>query len=201
MSPIPENCVLLLRHAETALNSAGRLRGRLDPPLDAAGEREAAELARTIAAFGPRRIVSSPLQRATATVAPLAELTGVPVANDRRLIDRDYGQWAGQAQPDAEAQWGSLDRAPGVEPRDDVTRRMLEVLNEQWDEARAGPVVLISHDATNSALLAALNPALGEPQTITQHTACWNMLHHRPDSGWVIDLVNQVAGAAPAPSS
>lgn len=53
----------LVRHAQTALNAAGRLRGLADPPLDDVGEAEAERLAAVLATTGVAVVISSRLER------------------------------------------------------------------------------------------------------------------------------------------
>ena len=88
----------LVRHGQTALNAAGVLRGLLDPPLDETGQRQARWLGTALAPRKPSAIIASPLRRARQTAQPIADLAGLDVATDRRLIDRDYGQWSGARQ-------------------------------------------------------------------------------------------------------
>lgn len=77
--------IVIVRHGRTAHNASGRLLGRLDPPLDPTGERQAATLAEAV---GPvDRVVSSPLLRTRQT----AEAFGLPVEVDERWIELDYG--------------------------------------------------------------------------------------------------------------
>ncbi|MCD9622405.1 histidine phosphatase family protein [Rhabdothermincola salaria] len=81
--------IVVVRHGRTAHNASGRLLGRLDPPLDATGERQAAALAEAV---GPvDRVVSSPLLRTRQT----AEAFGLPVEVDERWIELDYGSLDG----------------------------------------------------------------------------------------------------------
>lgn len=123
--------LLLVRHGRTALNAAGALRGHLDPPLDEVGQAEARAVADVLGPCLPVRIVSSPLVRATQTAAPLARRLGLAVEQDRRLIDRDYGTWAGCAAEEVAHRFGHLDAAPGVEPAADVVARAVAVLDYQ----------------------------------------------------------------------
>ena len=58
---------------------------------------------------GLTTIVSSPLLRARETAEPIGLRTGIPVEIDERLIDRDYGTWAGRSKGEVIARWGSLD--------------------------------------------------------------------------------------------
>ena len=90
--------IFLVRHGRTSLNAAGVLRGRLDPELDVTGLVEAVAVADAIGRADLSVLVSSPLQRAVDTAAQIGARAGLEVETDERLIDRDYGSWAGKAQ-------------------------------------------------------------------------------------------------------
>ncbi|HEY8865370.1 MAG TPA: histidine phosphatase family protein [Solirubrobacteraceae bacterium] len=180
----------LVRHARTALNADGRLRGRLDPALDDVGRAEAAALATVIAALRPARIVSSPLRRAWETAAAIADPAGLPVLVAAGLIDRDYGPWAGDTEDAVIAQFGDLDLAPGVEPAYAVIKRARAVLDEQSEFLGAGPVVMVSHDAVNRLLLTDLASDLGGAGQLRQRTACWNVLSV-VDGRWTVERVDE----------
>lgn len=185
-------CLYLARHARTSLNADGRLRGRLDPPLDAIGRDEADELAAVLAALHPIRVVSSPLRRAAETAQAIADRAHVPLVIDDRLIDRDYGNWSGTLESDVVAKFGSLDNAPGVEPRDSVIDRAFAAVDAQTQFLAIGPVVAVTHDAVNRLLLTALRPDLGRSGPLRQPTACWNVLS-RTRHGWLVERVDEVA--------
>ena len=87
--PAPLTVVHLLRHGEV-FNPGRVLYGRL-PGFGLSGAGEAmAELAATFLAQRKLTwIVSSPLERAQQTAAPLAALTGLDVAIDERLIEAE----------------------------------------------------------------------------------------------------------------
>lgn len=180
--------VFLVRHARTALNADGRLRGHLDPALDDVGRTEAGELAIVLASLEPVRVVTSPLRRAVDTAQAIATRASAPVVVDERLIDRDYGPWAGEREDAVMAEWGVLDNAPGVERTESVVARARATLDAQTD--RGDPVVLVSHDAVNRALLHELDPELGSRDGPSQRTACWNPLLHL-DGRWLVDQVDQ----------
>jgi broad specificity phosphatase PhoE len=186
--------LFLVRHARTELNADGRLRGRLDVPLDAVGRAEAEALADALAELRPVRVVTSPLRRAVQTAEAITTRTPAPMIMAPGLADREYGQWTGKNEHAVIAEWGSLDEAPGVEPSDAVLRRALAVLNAQVPYLERGPVVLVSHDAVNRLLLAELNLALAHADRIGQRTACWNVLRHE-DGRWVVIRVDQTAAA------
>jgi len=182
--------VYLARHGQTALNADGRLRGLSDPPLDEVGIGEVQRLAQVLAAKHPSVVISSPLGRAVATAKMIAQEAHVAAVVDARLNDRDYGPWTGKVKADVLQQLGSLDDAPGVEPSDAVTARARTAFFELIAEFRTGPLVLVSHDAINRALLAALDPRLAD---IGQRTGCWNQLS-RVEGTWRIDYYDQKPG-------
>ena len=87
--------IYVIRHGQTEQNRAHALQGRSDLPLNDAGEAQACEAGRLLAARGISfaRVYSSPLQRAVQTAHLVAP--GVPVEVDERLIEMDYGPYEG----------------------------------------------------------------------------------------------------------
>lgn len=187
--------VFLVRHGRTSLNADGRLRGRLDQPLDEVGEREVAELARELANHRIVHILASPLTRAMQTAQAIGEATWLPVTALSGLLDRDYGEWAGALESEVVRRFGSIDAAPGVEPIEAVVERAREVLEHQRPMLVHGDVVLVSHDAVLTALLRQLDPHLDG--NLRQRTACWNELHPMPES-WQVVAVDQKVSREPA---
>ncbi len=180
--------VFLVRHGRTTLNADGRLRGHLNPPLDSVGMLEADALAGQLAQFRLVRILASPLNRTMQTAWAIAERAQLSVVAAPDLVDRDYGEWAGEREADIIRRWGAIDLAPGVEALASVAARALAVLNDQLPHLESGDVVLVSHDAVNRALLQAVAPELGEH--LHQRTACWNELHPT-DGQWKVIATDQ----------
>lgn len=184
----PAHVVILVRHGRTALNASGRLRGHLDPPLDEVGldqiARLAAQVAPLLAQGGTRRILSSPLRRTMQSARATADRAGLTVAADERLIDRDYGTWAGQPTNEVIARWGSLDAAPGVEPAASVIARARNVLFDDTEETTR---LLVSHDAVLHAILEDLEPDLAG---IPLEPASWCVLEHFADGTWRVVSTN-----------
>lgn len=179
--------VYLARHGRTAFNAEDRMRGLSDPPLDEVGRAEAQKLAAALADTGGAIVVSSPLQRAVATAQSIADAAGVPATVDIRLNDRDYGPHTGERRADVIARYGSIDNAPGVEPLEAVRHRALAAFTALVDEHDGGPLILVSHDAFNRALLGQLDTTLTDAP---QRTACWNKLS-RVDGVWRVEAYDQ----------
>ena len=83
---------------------------------------------------------------------PIVDATGATLACDDAFVDRDYGPWAGMARAEVEARYGSLDRAPEIEPMGSLVSRVVFAAREV--AARFDSVVIVGHDVVNRALLA-----------------------------------------------
>ena len=86
--------VVMIRHAMTQWNEAGRIQGQTDTSLGESGRR-ALTGRRLPARFASYRVHSSPLARAVETAALLG--LGAPVL-DRRLMEMDWGEWEGETR-------------------------------------------------------------------------------------------------------
>ena len=85
--------ILFIRHAETDL--AGAFCGHSDPPINARGEQQVADL---IAHLGPRpfaKIYSSDLRRAHETAQLLAAPSATPIETTPHLREIHFGDWEG----------------------------------------------------------------------------------------------------------
>ncbi|MHB1518013.1 MAG: histidine phosphatase family protein [Acidimicrobiales bacterium] len=181
--------IYLVRHGRTALNAVGVLRGHLDPALDAVGLSQASVLGDLLGKPELRLVVSSPLQRAVETARAVACRAGHEVETDRRLIDRDYGSWAGKPRELLVARFGSVNDAPGVEPEGVVLARAMDALDDARRRAAGGDAVVVSHDAVNSVLLTTIDERLGDSATLALDTGCFSVLEYR-DRSWSVLSVN-----------
>jgi 8-oxo-dGTP pyrophosphatase MutT (NUDIX family)/phosphohistidine phosphatase SixA len=82
----PTTALVVLRHAHAKARSGWTADDRLRP-LAEDGQRQAARLAATLAAFGIRRIVTSTSVRCVQTVQPYAEAAGLKVREDEGLSE------------------------------------------------------------------------------------------------------------------
>jgi 2,3-bisphosphoglycerate-dependent phosphoglycerate mutase/probable phosphoglycerate mutase len=144
------------------------MQGRLDPPLDEAGQAQAAEVAPLVAALAPVVLVTSDLTRALQTALAVGEAAGLEPRKEPRLRETDVGQWQGLVDSEVEAGWpGGLEQwradpvyaPPGGESRVDAAERALPVLHEVAGSPADGAVgdtaVLVAHGGTIMALTCA----------------------------------------------
>jgi broad specificity phosphatase PhoE len=145
--------VHLLRHGEV-YNPDGVLYGRLPGyRLSDLGVAQAELAADYLAGKDVRYVVSSPLERARQTAAPLAERTGLQVAVDERLVEaanklegrpvaggkglfKDASLWKYYRNPFLPS-WG--------EPYAEIAARVLAAARAARDHADGGSAACVSH--------------------------------------------------------
>lgn len=187
--------VYLVRHGQTELNESGVFRGLLDPPLNEAGREQARRLGATLGPRRPSGVIASPLRRAIETAEPVAIFAELNVKTDQCLLDRDYGQWTGKEQEPVDAEFGSIDNAPGVEPLPAVRKRAVDGLTGIARRHQGSTVVVVSHDAVNRQVLLAFRPDLGDPDSIPQDNGCFNTLEWDGER-WTVVSVNELPGTS-----
>jgi broad specificity phosphatase PhoE len=166
--------LIVVRHGRTAANAAGLLLGRLDPALDDTGRAQAAAIATSLSASGrSARVIASPLTRTRETAAPIADAFGVPVEQDERWIELDYGVLDGTPLADVRADlWESLRSDPdftfpGGESLRALGVRVREACDDLAPIAANEDVVVVTHV---SPVKAALVWALGVDDAVTWRT-------------------------------
>ena len=166
--------LLLIRHGETDHNAERLALGREDVPLNERGQLQARALAEALAgaSFGDiTAVYSSPLQRATATASPLAEVLELPVQVEAGLIEMEIGEMEGltfpqlrERYPDFLRDWLSDRLAdvtmPGGESLRQVQERGWATVEAIRDRHPDETVAAVSH---NFVILSLLCQVLGLP--------------------------------------
>ena len=145
--------VHLLRHGEVH-NPEGVLYGRLpDYHLSDRGQEMAVRVAEAVRDRDVTYIVSSPLERAQETAAPIAAAHGLSIATDSRVIEADNifeGQRVGVGdgvlrQPKAWRHlWNPFTPSWG-ENYEELADRMHAAVRSARDEARGHEAIVVSH--------------------------------------------------------
>jgi broad specificity phosphatase PhoE len=149
-----ETIVHLLRHGEVH-NPEGILYGRRDGfHLSDLGTRMARRVAETIGDRDIVHLVSSPLERARETIAPLAAARGLEPVIDKRVIEsankfegisfRDGGMTFVKRPSLLRHMYNPVKPSWG-EPYDDIAARMMAAVHDARDAARGHEAVVVSH--------------------------------------------------------
>ena len=167
--------VLLVRHTEVAQKWAHRCYGRSDVGLAREGQRQARELALSLAREPVTAIVHSGLQRAAFLARRLAQLSRIEATVDSRWQERDFAAWEGRTW---NAIWretrnemdGMLSDPDHYRPGGgETTAALAERSVAAWNALSFdGVVVVITHGGPIAAVRAMLaNAPMSEMATFT----------------------------------
>ena len=136
------------RHGQTQWNVDNKICGVTDVPLTEEGWAQARELAEKTVDLELDLIICSTMLRAKQTASAVAEKLNIPVIEDPRLVEQNYGIYEGM---DRKTQ-GFLDnkrhfavRYPGGESMMDVAHRIYGLLEDIKRDHAGKNVLLVCH--------------------------------------------------------
>jgi probable phosphoglycerate mutase len=204
--PAPPTTTLLVRHGQTPLSVDKRFSGTGDPELTAFGRAQAAAAATRLARSGATAVVSSPLSRARATAALIADALGLEVAVEEGLRETDFGDWEGHTFAEVKQKWPrELDAwladtavAPPFGESFDATATRVRQARDRVLAAYGGQtVVLVSHVTPIKTLV---RIALGAPPEALYRMhldlACVSEVQWYADGPAVLRLLNDTSHLA-----
>jgi alpha-ribazole phosphatase len=158
--------LVLVRHGQTSGNADGLLHGRTDLPLNEVGIQQAQRVASRIRElFEIDHIVSSPLQRASATAGIIGKAVEIEHSHDERLQEMDFGDFEGISvdvllteHPDLAAKAFDPENAdlawPNGESRSGFHTRVRGAFTRLAFEYDGKSVVVVSHGGVLGSFLA-----------------------------------------------
>jgi broad specificity phosphatase PhoE len=178
--------IYFIRHAQSEANRLDILASRQDFPLSEKGKQDARVIA---AAFRETaeldRIVCSPLIRAQQTAAPIAEVFGLTVETDERLIEQELGVFAGLTYTELDERSDYMhDRTKrwqwvpegGGESYEMIVRR-LEPFFQSLKSLDDDNILFVTHAVTMRMIKAILEHTLPEfPHDIAGNGEIWKTL-------------------------
>ncbi len=158
--------ILLIRHGETAWNTAEIFRGRADVPLNEAGRTQAERLSEYLSRKKIDTVYASPLARARETAEIIAGRHGLGVKNVPEIIDIDFGEWQGLSHQEVKERYGELYRRwlehpegvkfPGGESLAEVRERAESPVQRLAAGGEEVTAALVAHRVVNKVLICAL---------------------------------------------
>lgn len=97
--------IILIRHGETQWNIEGRYQGQEDTHLSERGLKQGHMVAEGLKDTPIDVAISSPLERSYMTCSFCADLHGLPVLKDDRLLEINHGDWEGKLADEIEAKY------------------------------------------------------------------------------------------------
>jgi glucosyl-3-phosphoglycerate phosphatase len=191
--------LLVIRHAQSVWNAAGRWQGWSDAPLSELGTEQARSAGQALAAADvvPEIMAASDLARARVT----AELLGFeleyekPLVIDPDLREQDLGQWNGLTNEEISTRWpeeflarraGQLGTVPGGEPGELFSHRSVGAVRRLAGQG-AEVAIVVAH----GGVVIALERALGISAKGNRHpnlSGWWLEVHGPPEDVELIPL-------------
>jgi ribonuclease H / adenosylcobalamin/alpha-ribazole phosphatase len=198
---------ILLRHGDTRLSPEHRFSGLCEEPLSDEGTRQVSAAARRLASVGGiDAIVSSPLKRAAATAAIVADELGLATATDDDLRETDFGEWEGFTLAEIQDRWPEAvsawqqdpERAPpGGESFAATACRVHRACERILRQHRGGTVLVVSHITPIKIMLCR---ALGAPLLCLYRfylgSACLNEIQWHGNDFAAVRTVNDTSHLA-----
>jgi phosphoserine phosphatase len=158
--------ILLIRHGETAWNTAEIFRGRVNVGLSEVGLKQAEMLAEYLKSKPLQAVYCSPLPRGAQTAGKIAELQRMKAQPMEEFNDQDFGEWEGVPRRDVQIRYPEifshwlvrpdLARIPGAESLDEAGQRAMKGINLILARHESGTVAIVTHRVITKALTCAL---------------------------------------------
>ncbi len=148
--------LILVRHGQTEANINGLLVGRQDVLLTDLGHRQAEAVAKEVASLSPDALVTSPLQRARQTAAPIGATLDLLPTVIEEIAEFSFGELEGWGEHDALSAHPHLraliqgtghpdDFWPGGESTNSFVARILSGFTKIMTDHRHRCVVVVTH--------------------------------------------------------
>lgn len=155
--------LFLTRHAETVWHAENRYAGLSDVAITEHGREQARGLGRWSATAELDAVYSSTLSRSVLTATPAVNVTGLPLAQDARLVEVDFGRGDGLTRTEMRehfpAELDAFLAAPGTTPLPegesgaDAVARALPALDDVCAQHPDGRVLVVMHSTLMRLLL------------------------------------------------
>jgi probable phosphoglycerate mutase len=194
--------IFLIRHGETAGNAA-RILQYPDIPLSPRGLAQAERLARRLAREGIARILSSDMTRAAMTAEHLSRATGLAIAFEPLLHERNFGDIRGTAHDDLGFDPFGLGYAPPNGESWDVFHARVDRAWARIQEVAAatdGHLAVVTHGLVCRSL-AGRHLALPDGQGVPQRWENTSVTIVESRAPWRVELLNCCTHLADLPAA
>ena len=194
--------IFLIRHGETAGN-AGRVLQFPDIPLTERGQEQAARLGTRLAREGITGILSSDMARAAMTAEAVARATGLPIAFEPLLHERNFGDIRGRAYDTLGFDPFALDYAP---PNGESWEVFHARVDRAWARIREvagstpGHLAVVSHGLVCKSL-AGRHLALSDGHAVPERWENTSVTIIDAQAPWRVELLNCCVHLADMPAA
>jgi alpha-ribazole phosphatase len=195
--------ILLVRHADTDWNQAGRIQGLVDRPLSEKGLVQARALGRRLAQLPIHAAYASDLHRTSQTAQAILDGRRVTLSTTPELREVSYGEWEGMTYREVKGLYPGqfadmmsrrLDFAPpGGESMTQLIDRVSGFLFRMQQHHSDETVLLVAHGASlRAAIVTLLEWPRQAAWSLWLATASLSIVEVRPDNS-LLRLLNDTS--------
>lgn len=145
------------RHGQTVWNVENKICGATDSELTELGHQQAEELGKAILEQELQidEILYSPLVRAKETARHISEVTGIPMREEIRLKEQNFGRYEGTARNGEEFQKAKanfINSYEGGESMLKLCQRIYNLLDDVKEESGHKTYLLVAHNGISRAI-------------------------------------------------
>ncbi len=149
--------IFVTRHGQTDWNAEQRIQGQTDIELNQSGREQAEFVRDSVKNNKYDLIISSPLKRARETADIINQVLNVPIIEDDRLMERNFGKSEGltkaviremeKEHPEITDVWNYKRNVQynGIEGMQEFCKRVYEFLDEIINKYQGKRIFLVSH--------------------------------------------------------
>lgn len=142
--------IYYVRHGQTEHNKNNILTGRTDVSINEVGIEQAKQTAEALKDVQFDVLFCSPLLRAKQTASIVNAYHNLQVIEDKRLIERDYGNFTGKttAEIDRNVSWNYYEckkKYPKVESPKDIYKRVESFINMLKTKYKDKTILVVAH--------------------------------------------------------
>ena len=146
-----------VRHGQTVWNVENKICGATDIALTRTGHEQAIETGKKILEEGIRadEILYSPLIRAKETARHVSEVTGIPMREEMRLKEQNFGKYEGTPRNGEEFQKAKanfINSYEGGESMLKLCHRIYDLLDDIKKESDQKTYLLVAHNGISRAI-------------------------------------------------
>ena len=142
--------IYYVRHGQTDQNKAKILTGRTDVPINDLGIEQAKQTAEKLKAIKFDVVFCSPLLRARQTADIINKFHNLPIEEDSRIIERDYGDYTQKSTSEIDRQiswnWYECDKKyPNIESPKQIFERVKSFINMLKESYKDKNILVVAH--------------------------------------------------------
>lgn len=139
--------IYFIRHGETEWNRLEKIQGRIDNQLNERGILQAQKAKEILGNIPFTHVYASTLSRAIDTAKTITKEHQLPIVEDARLLEREFGELEGQAHEAYYAYQSEAEMPKSVEQKSEVYSRVNDFFEKRIKQHGIDDIILISAHA------------------------------------------------------